>query len=67
MRYLLVLLVLAGCARPTGEQRAVADLTRFGPYCEKLGFKSGTEQHAGCVHREAASQRNAAAIRSSGN
>lgn len=50
MRYLLIALVLVGCATP--EQRAERAMVRFGPYCEKLGYTADTDQWRNCVSAE---------------
>lgn len=51
MRYLLIAVLLAGCATP--EQRAssakwYAD-NIYSPRCEGAGLPKGTEQHRACV------------------
>lgn len=56
MKKALVLVVLlAGCV--SAEQRAERDLSRFKPYCEKIGFKEGTESFSNCIAQQAASRR----------
>lgn len=53
MRYAIVLavLMLSGCI--TAEQRAEIALSRYGPFCDKLGFQRGTEPFATCVMQQA--------------
>lgn len=55
MRYAILLLVLAGCATPTPEERAAqfeARLERliktYGPSCDKA-YKNGTKEWGECV------------------
>lgn len=57
MRYLLIVLLLAGCATPlTPDQRAqrLADETnkliaKFGPACERIGLAPASDSWANCV------------------
>ena len=56
MRYVLVVLMLAGCA--TAENR----IAQYGPFCEGLGYRLDTDQWRNCIQTEhanriAASQR----------
>jgi len=55
MRYLLIALVLAGCATP--EKRAENAIAKFGPYCEKLGYSKDSDKWRECIHNEAISYR----------
>ena len=60
MRYLLLVLLLSGCASP--EQKAARDIVRYAPYCETLGYQPNTNDWRQCVREEranavAASQR----------
>lgn len=48
MRYLVVLLILSGCAF-TPEQRAEALIRDYGPMCDKLGFQRDTDHWRNCV------------------
>lgn len=43
---LLVLLVISGCSAQYKAERA---LSRYGPYCQTLGFEPGTQSYAQCV------------------
>lgn len=47
MRYLFVLLLLAGCATP--EQRADRMIGKFGPMCERLGYTPATDRFRDCI------------------
>jgi hypothetical protein len=52
----LLMLLIAGCATPEQRaaqvQREVEELIRvYGPGCEKLGFKTDTDQWRDCVLR----------------
>lgn len=47
MRYLILVVLLAGCMTP--EYRAERAIARHGPYCEKLGFQPNTDQWRGCI------------------
>ena len=51
MRYLLIPLLLAGCAL-TPEQQAAAIFNHYGPLCENVGYPKGTEKHGECVMRQ---------------
>lgn len=53
MRYLLILLLLTGCAT-TPEERAQRMVDRYGPACEVLGFTGGTNEWRNCVMQQAA-------------
>lgn len=53
MRYVLIALLLAGCATP--EQRAANAIARFGPYCEKLGYQTNTDSWRSCIQGEQSS------------
>lgn len=55
MRYCLLLILLAGCATP--EERAAKIINRHGPYCETLGFVSGSDGWRQCVMSEENSRR----------
>lgn len=46
MRYLLVALLLTGCAAT--DKSARMD-NRYGPTCSGLGFSKGTEQYSNCL------------------
>lgn len=59
MRYVLVLLVLAGCATP--EQRAERIMAVFGPMCDKLGFQRDTDPWRNCVLQQAGAQQQSGA------
>lgn len=50
MRYVLLLL-LAGCAAPTPEQRAANTIARYGPYCDRLGYTRDTDGWRACLQR----------------
>ena len=50
MRYLVLLLMLAGCATP--EQRAMQAMAEFGPYCQKLGYQRDTDAWRHCIQIE---------------
>lgn len=61
-------LTLAACATP--EQRAARAIERFGPYCDKIGFKRDTDPWRTCVvNAQAASdaEDDAIAARASAN
>lgn len=65
--YLIVLLLLAGCATP--EQRADRMISRYGPICERIGYPSGSDKYRDCIvqmnsSNEQSSSATAAAIRS---
>lgn len=70
MRYLFVLILLAGCARQplTPEQQAELIVTNFGPVCDKIGFQRDTDPWRNCVLQQyqtalqEASARRAAAV-----
>jgi hypothetical protein len=47
MRYLLIAVLLAGCATP--EQRADRMISRFGPICDKLGYEKDSDKWRDCV------------------
>jgi hypothetical protein len=47
MRYLTVLLLLAGCATP--EERADRMISSFGPTCERLGYQQGSDKYRDCI------------------
>lgn len=58
MRYLLIAVLLAGCATP--EQQA-ANMKRYadnvyGPQCEGLGMKKDTEEYRYCIVQMATRQ-----------
>ena len=55
MRYLLIAILLVGCATP--EQRADRALSRYGPYCEKLGFAPDSDAYRNCIQSEVTSRR----------
>jgi hypothetical protein len=55
MRYVLIVLLLAGCATP--EQRADRAIAKFGPYCERLGNKPKTPEWSACIQSEVTSIR----------
>jgi hypothetical protein len=55
MRYLLIAVLLAGCATP--EQRADKAIDRYGAYCERLGNKSKTPEWSACIQSEVTSRR----------
>lgn len=48
MRYVLIVLLAAGCAHSPQEQaeRAIA---RQAPYCEKMGYKAQSEGWRNCI------------------
>lgn len=51
MRYLLIAVLLGGCATP--EQRAASSKwyadNIYGPQCEGLGTKKDTEEYRACI------------------
>lgn len=50
MRYLVILLALAGCATPlTPEQQAARLIAKFGPLCEQLGHDRSSDGWRNCV------------------
>ena len=51
MRYLLIAVLLAGCATP--EQKADRMISRFGPVCDKLGYEKNTDKWRDCVLSQA--------------
>ena len=62
MRYVLLCLLLAGCAI-TPEQRAERMVSRFGPVCDKLGFQPDSDAWRNCVLQQSGiAQSNAAAF-----
>jgi hypothetical protein len=56
MRYAMILVLLSGCAL-TPEQRAERDISRHGPYCERLGYERGTTAFASCIENQAIAAR----------
>ena len=54
MRYLLIALLLPGCAQ-IAEHRAEMAIARHGPYCDKLGYQRETDPWRACVQNEAGS------------
>jgi len=59
MRYLLVVLIVAGCATP--EERAEEAIARHAPYCEKLGFEKASDGWRNCIMSEEQARRGRAA------
>jgi hypothetical protein len=59
MRYLLAVILLSGCA--SGEWRAERDIARHGPYCDRMGYVSGTDAWRNCVAQAAQAQKARAA------
>lgn len=57
MRYLFVLLLLAGCA--TQEERAERAIARYAPYCEKLGHAQDTDPWRHCIQMQSANDTSA--------
>lgn len=55
MRYLVVLLLLAGCATP--QQRAERMIAKYGPMCETIGYEQYTEGWRNCVLQQDAANR----------
>lgn len=51
MRYVVIVILLAGCSTP--EQRAERDLQKYGPYCQRLGYERGSAGFASCVENQA--------------
>lgn len=49
MRYVLVLLLLAGCVKLTPAERAERNVAKFGPACEIYGFTKGTPEFGNCI------------------
>lgn len=50
MRYLLIAFVLVGCNAQQVAMEKTERMERvYGPSCEKLGYKPGTEQYADCL------------------
>jgi len=47
MRYLLIAVLLAGCATP--EQRADKMVARYGPICDRLGYNRTSDAWRDCV------------------
>ena len=43
-------MTLTGCATP--QERAAKAVAKYGPYCEGLGLKAGSEIFAACVQKE---------------
>lgn len=56
---LLLAATLAGCATP--QERAAKVIAKYGPYCQGLGLKVGSEPFAACVQQEDARASAAAA------
>lgn len=51
MRYLLISLLLTGCAG--GEaKRAELNIAAYAPYCEKLGHTANTDPWRKCIQDE---------------
>ena len=50
MRYLCLLVLLAGCATPA--ERAADVIAAFGPYCESLGYTKNTDPWRQCIQLE---------------
>ena len=50
MRYLWLLVLLAGCATPA--QQAAEAIAAFGPYCESLGYTRNTDPWRHCIQLE---------------
>ena len=50
MRYLWLLVLLAGCATPA--QQAAEVIAAFGPYCESLGYTRNTDPWRQCIQWE---------------
>jgi hypothetical protein len=49
---LAVVALVAGCASP--QDRAATVVSRFGPYCEGLGYTKGTDPWRSCLTSEQA-------------
>lgn len=60
MRYLVLVLLLAGCASP--QERADRAIARHGPYCDQMGFQRNTDAWRNCVATQDANARTAGAI-----
>jgi hypothetical protein len=58
MRYLILLVFLAGCATPA--ERAERHISSYGPYCEKLGHQPNTDPWRACIQTAASAERRSA-------
>ena len=56
MKYLALVLILAGCATLTPQQYAERLIAEYGPACEAIGLKPQSEAWANCLmqHRQMA-------------
>jgi hypothetical protein len=54
MRYLLIALLLVGCATP--EQRAAEMIADYGPFCETMGFQPNTDTWRQCIVNQSNSE-----------
>lgn len=64
--YIIVLILLTGCATVTPEQRAAHLIAAYAPLCETLGYERRSEAWAGCIIQQQANAAHEFAARAAG-
>lgn len=52
--YIIVLILLTGCATVTPEQKAARLIAAYAPLCETLGYERRSEAWANCIIQQQA-------------